>query len=390
MALASESVKKVLENTSDPHPPLFYLMLHIWLSLGRSEAFLRIPSALFGALSVPLVFALGRAWVPERTAVLGALFLSMAPMHVWYSQEVRMYSLLTFLGLVSTVSLTRLIKGAKPVWWVVYASSALAGLYTHYGMVGLLVVQGLWLVFWRMNRDIELRFLISWLVSLGVLFLGFWPWLPVLLANIADLANVPIVMQVTFLQGADAAWLLLFLLFPLILLFWDIRLWFARATSAQALPRSNSSLEISSLALFPILTLASAIPLGTSMKRQAIVVLPYFFLLAASGVSRLRLRRSLAEVALLILSVLSLAASYGQREVEDWIKLTTSDFTSELEQLPANYRRLWVILSHDSYVDPELEVRHWLEKKWKLEQESFPKGITVRLYLIPTKDERPP
>jgi uncharacterized membrane protein len=41
-AIASQSVR-----------PLYYAFLHMWMLLGQSEFFLRLPAALFGAFAVP-------------------------------------------------------------------------------------------------------------------------------------------------------------------------------------------------------------------------------------------------------------------------------------------------------------------------------------------------
>ena len=43
----------------DQHPPLYYTLLHLWLKFGDSAALVRALSALFGLITIPVVFWLG-------------------------------------------------------------------------------------------------------------------------------------------------------------------------------------------------------------------------------------------------------------------------------------------------------------------------------------------
>ncbi len=92
------------------HPPLFYSLEKLTLALGQSgEIMARLPAMVFGVLSVPLLALLARSWSGERVALWAALLYALAPFHVWYSQEARMYSLLALLTLLSI--------GAYWAWW---------------------------------------------------------------------------------------------------------------------------------------------------------------------------------------------------------------------------------------------------------------------------------
>ncbi|HEY58052.1 MAG TPA: glycosyltransferase family 39 protein [Anaerolineae bacterium] len=65
------------------HPPLFYWIEKIFLSLGQREALVRLPAMLFGVLSVPLLAALAYPWVGQRTALWAALLYALAPFHIF-------------------------------------------------------------------------------------------------------------------------------------------------------------------------------------------------------------------------------------------------------------------------------------------------------------------
>ena len=53
-------ISTLLWGLCDPHPPGYYLLLRGVATLGASEWWLRLPSALAGALSVPLTWLVAR------------------------------------------------------------------------------------------------------------------------------------------------------------------------------------------------------------------------------------------------------------------------------------------------------------------------------------------
>lgn len=88
--------------TGEPTPPLYTSLLVFWVKIfGDSEFSFRFPSAVFGALSISLVYLTGKKYVSKQVAVLAALFAMGNPFYLAYSQEARVYSLFTFLSLCS-------------------------------------------------------------------------------------------------------------------------------------------------------------------------------------------------------------------------------------------------------------------------------------------------
>jgi hypothetical protein len=75
---------------SDFHPPLYYFTLKSWTSFfGFSEISLRFPSVIFSLITIYLVF--------RFFGFYPSLLLSLNPLYLYYSQEARMYSLVTLL-----------------------------------------------------------------------------------------------------------------------------------------------------------------------------------------------------------------------------------------------------------------------------------------------------
>ena len=159
------------------HPPLYYLLLHGALTVGDSEAALRWPSALFGTLSLPLLYWLGRAWFSGSVGLVAALPLALSPVHLWHSQDAKMYTLLTWEGLLAWALFGQLLQRPRRALWVGYAFIAGAILYTHYFGVLLLLPQTALVGLLRYRKEVAPAFWARWLgVQVGLALL-FFPWL---------------------------------------------------------------------------------------------------------------------------------------------------------------------------------------------------------------------
>lgn len=86
----------------ETNPPLHMLFLKLWFYiLPATEFWARIPSLIFGVISVWLVFKLTNKICGKRPAFLAALFFALLPYHIYISATARVYSLLVFLALCS-------------------------------------------------------------------------------------------------------------------------------------------------------------------------------------------------------------------------------------------------------------------------------------------------
>jgi mannosyltransferase len=177
---ASQPLMGVLEMFLRPgeNGPLYYLLLHPWLDLaGRSEFSLRFFSAVFGVLSVLLLYRVGRRLFPRLplVALLAGLFAATSPYLIWYSKEGKMYSLVVFAALLS---MDRLLAAAqKGGWqrWLGYALVTGAAFYVH--LVSVLVVPAQAVIILLLRRD---RQGLTWRAALASLLIMTAIYLPML------------------------------------------------------------------------------------------------------------------------------------------------------------------------------------------------------------------
>jgi mannosyltransferase len=100
----------------DQHPPLYYLLLHYWIALnGDTPYAVRLLSALFGTGTIPIIYLIGKRISGAVTGLAAAVFLAFSLFNIYYSQETRMYTLLTFNAAVAIYALVRLLTDAHSV-----------------------------------------------------------------------------------------------------------------------------------------------------------------------------------------------------------------------------------------------------------------------------------
>ncbi len=180
---ATEPLAKMLALTAqDIHPPLYYALLHLWtLLLGSARpGVIRLLSVYAGVPAVPLLGVLAYMLTRRRgVAVLAACLLALNPLHVYYSQEVRMYSLALLLGLASTYALVKLavaLDAGAPVrgkWFAWIVLNALL-LYTLYYAAFLVVAQFIWLGIGLRRKPRALLALLTAAAAMALLCMPWW------------------------------------------------------------------------------------------------------------------------------------------------------------------------------------------------------------------------
>ncbi|MGQ9593494.1 MAG: glycosyltransferase family 39 protein [Anaerolineae bacterium] len=191
--LAQEDLARLTAHTAgDIHPPLYYYLQHVWLrAAGTGEFAAAFVSLFFGVLLVALVYRLARDLTGQGTvALLASLLAAFSPYHLWYSQEVRMYTLGACLGLGAGLILWRWLREARAPsgnlglrWLAAYAVVTALGLYTLYYFAFLLAFLALWgaAAAWRAGDTApqKRRLVPAWCgAQVGALAL-FGPWLPI-------------------------------------------------------------------------------------------------------------------------------------------------------------------------------------------------------------------
>jgi mannosyltransferase len=156
--------------------PLYFFLLRGWVALaGHSEVAMRFLSLWLGVLCVPLSYVLGSRLLGRTAGKMAALLMATSPYMVWYGQEVKMYTLVPALALLSIYATHRAAAGGGNRWWVVQVVTTSLAFYTHIWSALLVPVQVLLLASWWP------RWRSRWLGASIALILLTLPYLPLAL-----------------------------------------------------------------------------------------------------------------------------------------------------------------------------------------------------------------
>ena len=116
--LANHSVVDLLGWTVkiDQHPPLYYLLLHYWMALkGDTPYNVRLLSVLFGAGTIPIIYLIGKRMSGAVMGLVASALMALSLFNIFFAQETRMYTLLTFNAAVAIYALVRLLTDSRSV-----------------------------------------------------------------------------------------------------------------------------------------------------------------------------------------------------------------------------------------------------------------------------------
>jgi len=344
--LARKSLPDLIAWTAkDIHPPLYYILLHFWRAFGESEAALRSLSAVAGAASVGVLYLLARRLFDGRTGVIAAVLLTLAPMHVAYSQQARMYTLLGLWVLLASYLLVFALEERKAGYWIAFTVVNVLSLYTHYYTVFGFLVQGLFALYvsWRKHSWWNLL----WTgVAMTLSVLLYMPWIPTMVVQVSSgggswvaqtgvpglraIADVLIGFIVGNVRALYPAWMR----WAAYILFAGLALW-ALVRGARSAAHGDRREE--SGIIFALVYLAAPIAtawLISQVKplysgRYLLVFLPGLLLLAARGlvilppvgrdlISPYKVLRWGVAAVLVILLVFGVAQTAANPQNDDW------------------------------------------------------------------------
>lgn len=127
--------------------PVYYLIQYVWAhTLGTDLVTLRLLPLLFGVSAIPLLYLLGKSLYGSRAGLLAALCLALSPQHVWHAQEVRPYSMITPLVIISVYALLRALRERQLRWWAVNLAVNCIMVWTHVFSALVIGIEGLLLL----------------------------------------------------------------------------------------------------------------------------------------------------------------------------------------------------------------------------------------------------
>lgn len=166
------------DSSLDSSPPLLHAIVHYALELGGStETWAKLPSAVFGTLTVLMLYPLGTRLYRGRAGLFASALLALSLYHIHYSREARPYSLYLLLGVTSLWLLLRALEKNRFPDWAAYVLAAAATLYSSYLGGASLAAQAGYVLMLGLARQLPARTFLAALGAFAAAALAYAPWL---------------------------------------------------------------------------------------------------------------------------------------------------------------------------------------------------------------------
>lgn len=304
----------------------YYTLLRGWLVFGDSEAWLQSLSAVFGVLTIPAVYALGRRFLGRGAGLIAAALIAVHSFHIEHSEQLRSYSLVTLLVVFSTFAFLDLVSTPKEKrWWLLYVVFSALAIYAQTFTIFLLCAQWLAIGPEGIRRVGILKIFAA---TSAVAFLASPVLTVMLLENKGQLDWVPppstrgMLNVVWGIVGADTlspetfAGSLVLLVLYVVAIVWAI--WglygFEKADDGDSVRRTATTVLVWCL-VFPVVAMAAVSFVKPILyPRYVLMCVPAAVLLAAEGIASVNARiphaRLLAWGAFVAMVVLALMGTH--------------------------------------------------------------------------------
>lgn len=351
--------------------PLYHVLIHYWNKIfGLSEFNLRLFSALFGILSIYLIFLVGKFLFNSQVSLIASFIFAINHQQIYFSQEARLYSMLVALTLLSALSLLHALRTNKNLYWGVFVIATASLLYTHYFTFFILLFQGLFiLMYWKKYKALVKKMIFSGIA----IFLLYLPWIPALFKQLSyqppftkvasepilnklllvlvqfnswvspDLNNRAALRVMNFSELTNSGWILIISVVMIALLLGFAFLFGLICPKGKKLDiGSLKNCKVIFLLLWllvPIFIpfLISAISPQNSVFssiRYVLFASPPYYLIASLGISRMYKWKSFFLALLALFSIFPLYSYYINFDMEQWREASKY---LQLNRLPDEY-----------------------------------------------------
>lgn len=296
--------------------PFHVILNYCWGRLGSSEFILRLPSAIFGIISILVIYRLGKLFFDKKIGLVSAVILAISPFHIYYSQETRMYSILLLLVLLAVYFLERFLRNGKFGYLFGYVIFTVLSIFVHYIALAVLLAENIFfLIYFKKCKYLRAKwfighFIILLLMSPGLLLIfsqlryivksSLWWWV-----SSISWKTIPITLK-NFSIGYNATSITYI---PACALYFFLFIW-----GIYVARRKNEDIALLLFCLFiPILIVfVMSIFKSFYVDRYFISGLPFYLIIVANGIAGLKKRYLIASLFIIfIFSYLSLKNYYS-------------------------------------------------------------------------------
>jgi 4-amino-4-deoxy-L-arabinose transferase-like glycosyltransferase len=152
--------------------PLVAFIMHFWASISSNDAFLRVPFAVAGVLTVAAIYLLAKSLCDSWTTLHTVFVASLSPILIWYSQEIRGYAFVVLVSVLMTHAFVQWLARPNARSAVYYGVLLFAGLVSNLSAAFVACAHLVYLIVTSSKRKLIGR----WIVTVFAVLLVFSPW----------------------------------------------------------------------------------------------------------------------------------------------------------------------------------------------------------------------
>jgi len=156
---------------------VYYLLAHFWvLPFELTEVSIRLLSAVFGVLSIGMMYLVGRQLFGERVALISSFFMAVSEFQIHYSQEARFYSLFVLFTLISLYCYILALRTKQSRHWILNLLINILLFYTHtYAIFIFAAEYAHYFIYWKNNKSTFVRWSVSQMFLILAVIIGLIP-----------------------------------------------------------------------------------------------------------------------------------------------------------------------------------------------------------------------
>jgi hypothetical protein len=170
--------------STDCSPPLHHLFVHFVLLFTKSNFYIKLPSVFFGCISILAVMLISKRVLNLRCAIISGFFCTVSIFHIYYSRDIRWYSVYYGTSLFAVYFLYLALLSDKVKMWFFHSLFCAASLYASYVAMPAIAGQAVcvflicaWRWFYE-DRKEAVKLFWHATASFCFAFILYSPWLP--------------------------------------------------------------------------------------------------------------------------------------------------------------------------------------------------------------------
>lgn len=178
---------------TDYAPPLYFFLQHFVLSwLGVSEWTMRLLTATFGVVTIPIIYLVGKEFWDKNVGLITAGLFTFSPFLIYYSQDARAYSMALMLVSAEFYFFLKAIKSENVKYWAAFGLFAGLAFWTHYyTAIFTALIFGYILVTFILSIKENIKNIKPVLISAGVMTLVILPVIIVMVPLFLQISSSP-------------------------------------------------------------------------------------------------------------------------------------------------------------------------------------------------------